>query len=48
MIGLLTLVVIAGGKWRYGVISALFGFTLATVGVDLGTGINATRSDPRS
>ena len=38
MIGLLTLVVIAGGKWRYGVISALFGFTLATVGVDLGTG----------
>jgi putative tricarboxylic transport membrane protein len=38
MIGLLTLVVIAGGKWRYGVISALFGFTLATVGVDLGSG----------
>jgi putative tricarboxylic transport membrane protein len=38
VIGLLTLVVIAGGKWRYGVISALFGFTLATVGVDLGTG----------
>ena len=38
VIGLLTLVVIAGGKWRYGVISALFGFALATVGVDLGTG----------
>jgi putative tricarboxylic transport membrane protein len=38
VMGLLTLIVIAGGKWRYGVLSALFGFALATVGVDLGTG----------
>jgi len=38
MMGLLTLIVMIGGNWRYGVISALIGFALGTVGVDLETG----------
>ena len=38
MMGLLTLIVMVGGNWRYGVISALIGFALGTVGVDLETG----------
>jgi putative tricarboxylic transport membrane protein len=38
MMGLLTLIVMVGGNWRYGVISALLGFALGTVGVDLETG----------
>ena len=38
MMGLLTLIVMIGGNWRYGVISALLGFALGTVGVDLETG----------
>ncbi|MEX2541341.1 MAG: tripartite tricarboxylate transporter permease [Trueperaceae bacterium] len=38
MMGLLALVVMVGANWRYGVISALLGFGLATVGVDLVTG----------
>lgn len=38
MLGLLALVVMVGANWRYGVISALLGFGLATVGVDLVTG----------
>jgi putative tricarboxylic transport membrane protein len=38
MMGLLTLIVMVGGNWRYGVISALVGFALGTVGVDLETG----------
>jgi putative tricarboxylic transport membrane protein len=38
MMGLLTLIVMIGGNWRYGVISALVGFALGTVGVDLETG----------
>jgi putative tricarboxylic transport membrane protein len=38
MTGLLTLIVMVGGNWRYGVISALVGFALGTVGVDLETG----------
>ena len=38
MMGLSTLVVMVGGNWRYGVISALIGFALGTVGVDLETG----------
>ena len=36
--GLSTLIVMVGGNWRYGVISALLGFALGTVGVDLETG----------
>jgi putative tricarboxylic transport membrane protein len=36
--GLSTLIVMVGGNWRYGVISALVGFALGTVGVDLETG----------
>jgi len=36
--GLLTLIVMVGGNLRYGVISALIGFALGTVGVDLETG----------
>jgi putative tricarboxylic transport membrane protein len=39
MMGLLTLIVMLGGNWRYGVISALIGFGLGTVGVDLETGV---------
>lgn len=38
MMGLLTLIVMVGGNWRFGVISALIGFALGTVGVDLETG----------
>jgi putative tricarboxylic transport membrane protein len=38
MAGMLTLIVMIGGNWRYGVISALIGFALGTVGVDLETG----------
>ena len=38
VMGLSTLIVMLGGNWRYGVISALIGFALGTVGVDLETG----------
>ncbi|HZM33232.1 MAG TPA: tripartite tricarboxylate transporter permease [Burkholderiales bacterium] len=38
VMGLCTLIVMVGGNWRYGVISALVGFALGTVGVDLETG----------
>ena len=38
VMGLSTLIVMVGGNWRYGVISALIGFALGTVGVDLETG----------
>ncbi|HJT62357.1 MAG TPA: tripartite tricarboxylate transporter permease [Burkholderiales bacterium] len=38
MAGMLTLIVMIGGNWRYGAISALVGFALGTVGVDLETG----------
>ncbi|HET6519155.1 MAG TPA: tripartite tricarboxylate transporter permease [Geminicoccaceae bacterium] len=38
MMGLLALVVMVGGDRRYGVVSALIGFALGTVGVDLETG----------
>jgi putative tricarboxylic transport membrane protein len=38
VMGLLTLIVMIGGNWRYGAISALIGFALGTVGVDLETG----------
>lgn len=36
--GLLTLIVVVGGNRLYGAISALLGFGLATVGLDVGTG----------
>ncbi|MDQ3537426.1 MAG: tripartite tricarboxylate transporter permease [Actinomycetota bacterium] len=39
MLGLLMLVVIIGGNRLYGLISALLGFALGTVGVDIGTGM---------
>ncbi|MCM2329065.1 MAG: tripartite tricarboxylate transporter permease [Lysobacter sp.] len=38
MMGLLTLIAMIDGNWRYGVISALIGFALGTMGVDLETG----------
>jgi putative tricarboxylic transport membrane protein len=38
MMGLATLIVVVGGNWRYGLIAALIGFALGTVGVDLETG----------
>jgi putative tricarboxylic transport membrane protein len=38
MAGMVTLIVMIGGNWRYGAISALIGFALGTVGVDLETG----------
>ena len=38
MMGLMTLIVMIDGNWRYGVISALIGFALGTIGVDLETG----------
>jgi putative tricarboxylic transport membrane protein len=38
VMGLCTLIVMVGGNWRYGIISALIGFALGTVGVDLETG----------
>jgi putative tricarboxylic transport membrane protein len=40
MMGMLTLIVMIGSNWRYGLISALLGFALGTVGVDLETGQN--------
>lgn len=38
MMGMLTLLVMIGTNWKLGVISALAGFALGTVGVDLETG----------
>jgi putative tricarboxylic transport membrane protein len=38
VMGLSTLIVMVGGNWRLGLISALIGFALGTVGVDLETG----------
>jgi len=38
MMGLATLIVMIDTNWRYGVISALIGFALGTVGADLETG----------
>lgn len=38
MMGMLTLIVMIGENWKLGVISALIGFALGTVGVDLETG----------
>ncbi len=38
MMGMLTLLVMIGSNWKLGVISALIGFALGTVGVDLETG----------
>ncbi|MDH5211257.1 MAG: tripartite tricarboxylate transporter permease [Betaproteobacteria bacterium] len=38
VMGLSTLIVMLGGSWRLGLISALVGFALGTVGVDLETG----------
>jgi putative tricarboxylic transport membrane protein len=38
VMGLATLIVMIDGNWRYGAISALIGFALGTVGVDLETG----------
>ncbi|MGH8742427.1 MAG: tripartite tricarboxylate transporter permease, partial [Burkholderiales bacterium] len=38
VMGLSTLIVMNGGNWRLGLISALIGFALGTVGVDLETG----------
>jgi len=38
MMGMLTLIVMIGTNWKLGVISALIGFALGTVGVDLETG----------
>jgi putative tricarboxylic transport membrane protein len=38
VMGLLTLIAMVGGNWRYGIISALIGFALGTAGVDLETG----------
>ena len=38
VMGLATLVVMIGGNWRLGLISALVGFACGTVGVDLETG----------
>ena len=38
VMGLSTLIVMIGGSWRLGLISALAGFALGTVGVDLETG----------
>jgi putative tricarboxylic transport membrane protein len=38
VMGLATLVVMIGGNWRLGLVSALVGFALGTVGVDLETG----------
>jgi putative tricarboxylic transport membrane protein len=39
MMGMLMLIVMIGDNWRLGVLSALFGFALGTVGVDLETGM---------
>jgi putative tricarboxylic transport membrane protein len=38
MMGMLTLVIMVGANWRYGLISGMLGFGLATVGIDLVTG----------
>ena len=38
VMGLATLIVMIGGNWRLGLVSALVGFALGTVGVDLETG----------
>ncbi len=38
MMGMLTLIVMIGNHWKLGLISALIGFALGTVGVDLETG----------
>ena len=38
MLGMATLIVMIGDNWRLGLISALIGFALGTVGVDLETG----------
>lgn len=38
VMGILTLIVMIGSNWKLGVISALIGFALGTVGVDLETG----------
>ncbi|GGE45585.1 tripartite tricarboxylate transporter permease [Actibacterium pelagium] len=38
VMGMLTLLVMIGTNWKFGVISALIGFALGTVGVDLETG----------
>jgi putative tricarboxylic transport membrane protein len=38
VMGLSTLIVMIGGNWRLGLVSALIGFALGTVGVDLETG----------
>ncbi len=38
LLGIGMIVVMVAGSWRYGLISALMGFALATVGVDLQTG----------
>lgn len=38
VLGMLTLIVMIGAHWKLGVISALIGFALGTVGVDLETG----------
>lgn len=39
MMGMVTLIVLIGENWKYGAISALIGFALGTVGVDLETGL---------
>jgi putative tricarboxylic transport membrane protein len=38
LLGIAMIVVMVAGSWRYGLVSALMGFALATVGVDLQTG----------
>jgi putative tricarboxylic transport membrane protein len=38
LMGIAMIVVMVAGNWRYGLISALIGFALGTVGVDLETG----------
>jgi putative tricarboxylic transport membrane protein len=38
LVGIGMIVIMVAGSWRYGLISALMGFALATVGVDLQTG----------
>ncbi|WP_428929135.1 tripartite tricarboxylate transporter permease [Marinibacterium sp. SX1] len=40
ILGMLTLLVMLGTNWKFGVISALIGFALGTVGVDLETGLS--------
>ena len=39
IMGMITLIVLIGDNWRLGAISALIGFALGTVGVDLETGL---------